>query len=180
MRNFLAQMLIVCGIIFLTLAGYLIIERYVPKTTQKSYAKAIVKNQTKDESRSPVRVIIDDLNIDLPIFSAEINNGQWQTTSEGASYLASSPLPGNLGNSVIYAHNWYSLFGKLVNAKPKENIKIFFKDGISKDFTIAYTAIVPANQTHIIDPSYDRRITLYTCTGFLDSQRFVVVAILNK
>ena len=43
---------------------------------------------------------------------------------------------------------------------------------------IEYTQVVTPDQTHILAPSDDRRVTLYTCTGFLDRKRFVVTATL--
>jgi sortase (surface protein transpeptidase) len=49
-------------------------------------------------------------------------------------------------------------------------------DGVKKEFKVEYTATVDPSQTYIIDNTKDTRITLYTCTGFLDSKRFVVVA----
>jgi LPXTG-site transpeptidase (sortase) family protein len=129
---------------------------------------------------TPSRISISDLGIDIPVYQATIVNNVWPTTTLGASYLSSSPLPGNSGNSVIYAHNWVSLFGPLRNAKVGEKVIVTYPDHTKKTFVIAYTSIVSPDQASILAKSNDKRLTLYTCTGFLDSERFVAVAILQN
>lgn len=129
---------------------------------------------------TPVAITIKQVKINLALYPATIQNNQWPTTTKGISYLASSPIPGQKGNSIIYGHNWKSLFGPLQNTKPGDEVEITYKDSSKKKFTMLYTSIVSPEQVNILQPSKDTRITMYTCTGFLDSQRFVAVAILNK
>jgi len=174
-KKFIARFLIAFGISCFVVTIILINQSITPKQR----ATSAIYTTTSPYSQ-PVEIIIDDLHINLPIYPATIHEGAWQTTTEGASYLTSSPIPGEKGNSVLYAHNWRSLFGNLVYAKPGEKVQVVFNNNQRKTFTILYTSIVSANQIHITDPSQDTRITLYTCTGFLDSQRFVAVALLNK
>ncbi len=135
---------------------------------------------SKDAKELPRRILVKDLNIDLPVIPAKVTDSKWETTSNGASFLVSSPIPGNDGNSVIYAHNWTSLFGNLVNARPGETVEVEFADKSRKTFEIEYTSTVSPSESSILASSKDKRITLYTCTGFLDSKRFVVVAILKE
>lgn len=144
---------------------------------QKSYTvskKQIVKSPT------PVRIIIPDLKIDLPIYPAKIVRGEWELTAKGANYLISSPVPGDAGNSVIYAHNWTRLFGPLLDAKAGERVVIEYADKSKKIFVIQKLFEVPYNQMSVLAQTKDRRITLYTCTGFLDSKRLIAVASLEQ
>ena len=127
----------------------------------------------------PTQISIEKLNINLPIVPANIVNDRWETTDSGASYLETSPIPGETGNSVIYAHNWASLFGSLVNVLPGDEINMTYDDGSVKTFVVKYTSVVTPDTSSILAPTGDKRITLYTCTGFLDSHRFVAVAILK-
>lgn len=85
-------------------------------------------------------------------------------------------MPGEPGNSILYGHNWTSLFGNLPKTKPGERVDIGFSDGSMQQFIVEYTSIVSPDEIEIIEQTEDTRITLYTCTGFLDSKRFVVVA----
>lgn len=76
----------------------------------------------------------------------------------------------------MYGHNWTSILGNLPKVKTGDVITVTMHDGKKKDFRIEYTAVVTPDQDYIIDNTNDVRLTLYTCTGFLDSKRFVVVA----
>lgn len=135
------------------------------------------KKQPVVVSKPPKRIIIPKISVDLPIVSSHIKKGEWETTTDGISYLGVSPIPGDVGNSILYGHNFDYLFGKLPHLTPGDIIEIEYEDHSKKEFIIRYTQVVTPKQVDIIKPTTDRRITLYTCTGFLDSKRFVVVAI---
>lgn len=127
---------------------------------------------------APIGLVIKSVGIELPILPARIQRGGvWESTPRGVSYLSSSPLPGESGNSILYGHNWPNLLGSLPQVKPGSSIEIVFADGSRKKFVITFTSLVTPDQSHILAPTADSRITLYTCAGFLDSRRFVVTAI---
>jgi sortase A len=163
------------GLLLLIFAAYLQYERITPRRLTFAY-KTTPNNSSRIES--PIGVVIPSLGISLPIFPATVSNNSWPTTDKGVSYLLSSPLPGEKGNSVLYAHNWSNLFGKLPEIKVGDTIKVIGKKNSVTSFSVKYTAEVDPSNASILAPSTDKRITLYTCTGFLDSKRFVVVATL--
>ena len=76
----------------------------------------------------------------------------------------------------MYGHNWTSLLKNLPQVRTGERVYVIMEDGTKREFKIEYTATVNSDQTYIIDNTPDTRITIYTCVGFLDSKRFVVVA----
>lgn len=175
----LSYLLIIIGAICFGIVAYYLWLRTDPNRlafTNYDYAN-FIPFQTNNPPR---KVIIKDLGINLNIIPAEIKDGKWDTTQDGASYLITSPIPGDDGNSILYAHNWASLFGPLLDAKPGEEVEIDYKDGTSKKFVIEYTSVVNPDQSSILAASMDKRITLYTCTGWFDAKRFVVVAIFKK
>lgn len=183
--KFLGRLFILSGLLSYLLAGYYIWLRNDPNRLsfqQYTYAASPSKAPVVKVAKQPlpVRIIIKELAIDLPIIPAEIIDDVWQTTTDGVSYLTSSPIPGMEGNSIIYGHNWTSLFGNLVDAVPGENVQIVYSDGSTKDFIIEYTSEVSPDTTSILAPAPDKRITLYTCSGLFDSKRFVAVAIYNE
>ncbi len=178
MKKILSWFFIIQALSLLTAGVYAYYVTQAPTLAFSNYSvQSVVSNQIQ---QAPKRITISDLGIDLPVYQATIENNVWPTTTKGASYLTTSPIPGNRGNSVIYAHNWTSLFGNLRNAKVGEKVVVTYPDNTKKTFVIAYLSIVPSNQSSILARSNDKRITLYTCTGFLDSQRFVAVAILQS
>lgn len=111
------------------------------------------------------------------MYPAQIENNKWEATTKGVSYLVTSPVPGNAGNSIIYGHNWGNLLGSLSKIKPGQKIEIVLDDNEKRTFIVEHTSIIGPDQTSVLEDTSDRRITLYTCTGFLDSKRFVVTAI---
>ena len=148
------------------------------RTNPKRLSFAASPPQTNISTHEyPVRVTIPSIDADLPIIQSEIENNVWQTTSKGVSYLKSTPLPGEIGNSILYGHNWSNLLGKLSEVKPGNIITIEFNTGRTAEFIVSGTGTVSPNDIHVLYPSKDARITLYSCTGFLDSKRFVVTAL---
>lgn len=173
--NLSSKFLILSGLILLLFGAYLVFQRYSPKTLEFSNLQT---NQTVNLAVIPVRITIPSVKIENNVYGAKITNGQWQTTDRGISYLLSSPVPGSKGNSILYGHNWESLLGKLVGIKPGDKIEILMSNGQKRTFVVAFTSIVDPNETHILSQTTDNRITIYTCTGFLDSKRFVATATL--
>jgi LPXTG-site transpeptidase (sortase) family protein len=173
--NLLSKTLVFLGIIFLVFGAYLVVQRYSPKKLEFNNLSVAKASTSKIV---PQRIIIPSLKIDNTIFGAKITNNQWEATEKGVSYLSSSPIPGSRGNSILYGHNWESILGRLVQIKPGEKIKIYMSSGEVRDFVVNFTSVVEPTQTHILAQTNDNRITIYTCTGFMDSKRFVVTATL--
>ncbi len=175
--NFSAKILTLIGLLLLIFGGCLLYERYNPNRLTFNNFDAKVEY---DKEIYPERLIIVSLDINLPVFPSKITSNRWEATTEGVSYLSTSPTPGTNGNSIFYGHNWSSLLGKLPKIKPGEPIQIVMNNGDRQTFIVKYTSIVSPSQSSILNPTEDYRITLYTCIGFLDSKRFVVTAIANS
>lgn len=173
MRTFLSNILIGMGMALLIMASYLMYLRYSPKKLAFAEAPQMA-NQTTDVR--PTRMIIESANISVQIEEATIKNNRWPTSHSGVSYLSTSAVPGQKGNSVFYGHNWSGILGDLPKVVPGNIIRIDMSDGSVRQFIVEYTDTVEPSLTAIINQTSDSRITIYTCTGFLDSKRFVVVA----
>lgn len=132
------------------------------------------------EGDLPTRIIIAKASLDLPISPAEVINNHWQTSEEGASYLLGSGVPGREGNAVIYGHNKTHLFGSIRWLGEGEEIKIINQKGEAYIYSIVQTKTVTPETVTVLAPTEDATLTLYTCTGFLDRERFVVVAKLHQ
>lgn len=175
MKKFFGALLIIAGVGLISFGGYLVYLRFSPQ--KLSFAGSTIQAQeTKKSGSKPARLVIEKEGIDLSIVPSEIKNGNWEVTTKGVSYWKDSPIPGEDGNSVFYGHNWTSLLGKLVYVKPGDKIRVVYEDGTAKDFRVSITQVVNPDQVGILAPSRDRRITIYTCTGFMDSKRFVAIA----
>lgn len=175
--KFLSRLLILTGITFITIALFFVYQRHNPMRLSFAYDNSFVNSNVNHEV-IPSRLVIQTIGVDLPIVPSEIKNKKWSDTKTGVSYLSSSPLPGEEGNSVIYGHNWQGLLGSLPSVTPGDIISIVYSDGSTKDFEIEFTTTVDPSQTGVLASSKQKRLTVYTCTGFLDSKRFVATAFL--
>jgi len=172
----LSRFLTILGSLLILFGGFLVYQRYTPQ----KLAFANLKTEKVNYSTSyPTQIIIPSLKINNAIIPSKIVNGNWETTTDGISFLSSSPRPGSMGNSILYGHNWESLLGRLPQIKPGQEIDILFSNGKLERFKVIYTQEVNPTDTSILANSKDKRITIYTCSGFLDSKRFVATAILT-
>jgi LPXTG-site transpeptidase (sortase) family protein len=173
MRNLIPNLILLIGLGLLLFSAYLVFLRHSPYLLSFEKAPTTVNVLSYE---SPQSIEIPSIAVNLPIVPAIMKGNSWETSNIGVSYLSSSPLPGQKGNSVMYGHNWGHLLGNLSKVKPGQSVYIVMNNGIKQKFVVEYTAVVSPSQTYIIDNTNDSRLTLYTCTGFLDSKRFVVVA----
>ena len=162
--------LIASGFVFLILSSILVWQRYAPRP--------LLSESSATHAIYPTSIRIPSIGVKLPIIPSQFTNNQFQTTNDGVSYLASTPLPGTIGNSVMYGHNWPNLLGDLPKIKTGDLIVVEQGNKITR-FTVAFINVVSANETHVQQNTNDIRLTIYTCTGFFDSKRFVVKAIVD-
>jgi LPXTG-site transpeptidase (sortase) family protein len=125
---------------------------------------------------TPVRILIPNANIDLPIVSAKVINGYWELSETTASYGLGSGLPGENGNTVIFAHARDGLFYNLKDVKMGDIVYVFSKNMWFRYKVNKITAVYP-NEVDVINPTKTQVLTLYTCTGFDDQKRLIVQAI---
>lgn len=167
------------GISLIIFGSFLVYQRNNPNRIAFAKSETVEQFSESKELSTPNRIVINELNIDLPVVPSKITNGKWEVTDKGVSFLETSVIPGQVGNSVLYGHNWTNILGGLINIKTGETIELFFENGTKKDFVVTLIQEVKPNDISILDNTTDTRITLYTCSGFLDSKRFVVVALLK-
>ena len=123
----------------------------------------------------PIKVVIPSLAIDLEVKPAKNINGYWEVFSDSAAWGEGSGLPGENGNQVIYAHARRGLFLPLKDVEMGMKVYIFTKDDWYL-YEVKEVKEVTPNQVEVIAPTEDETLTLYTCSGFSDSKRLIVVA----
>lgn len=125
----------------------------------------------------PVQIKIHSINIDLPVIESRIVNGEWEVNPEGASHLATSGKPGEKNNIVIYGHNFSSLFGAIRNIQNGDIITVKTADGKIFNYKAIQTRRVEPSKISEVLPTYNEVLTLFTCDGWADTERFVVKAV---
>lgn len=176
MRQFLARIFLFTGLLCLVLLSMLVYQRYRPNPL--AFQGAVFTRELSATFKDfPLTLEVPEAAISLPVFPATVTGTTWQTTERGVSYLKSTPLPGQKGNAVLYGHNWPNLLGPLHTVKVGDRIHVTYPDRRTVDFIVTHITVVTSEQIKILDNSDDIRLTLYTCTGFLDSKRLVITAI---
>lgn len=143
-----------------------------PTNNYQTYNQPPLRNNAK----IPQTISIPELEISQPIIESDIKNGVWEINDNGASHLRSSARPGENGNIIIYGHNKLKLFGKALALKKGDLIDITTNDGQIHTYQIFDTETVDPSDISVLNPTTEETLTFYTCTGFLDSKRFIIKA----
>lgn len=129
----------------------------------------------RETPQAPLRIVIPKLTLDLPVVEANVVGGYWELSDTSASHGVGSASPGEMGNTVVFAHARDGLFGPLRSITIGDMVYIMTKDRWSR-YRVTETKLVDEGQTEVIAPTSDETLTLYTCSGFLDSKRLIVIA----
>ncbi len=114
-----------------------------------------------------------DANIEPLSFTA----GQWGISDTKVTYLLGSARPGEKGNIIMYGHNKREILGNIRALKGGERITIRTEDGKDHIYIVKLTREVEPTDVSLLSPTKDEVLTLYTCSGFWDSKRFIVQAL---
>jgi LPXTG-site transpeptidase (sortase) family protein len=182
MRNFLSNIFTIVGVILCFATIGLFWQRNNPNRLSFNFTNQEIVNMANNQTSEsenlgrPVGIKIDSINLSLPIIESKMTNGKWETTSKGVSFLDNSAIPGEIGNSIMYGHNWTSILGGIKDVKPGQKIEILHDSGAVSTYIVETVQEVSPNDAGILSQTDDIRLTLYTCSGFLDSKRLVVTA----
>ena len=170
------------GLALLIFGGFLLVGNGVNKNKAAyTFATEPVKiegfNQIKNQegTEEPVKIIIPKAGIDLPVKRSEVINGYWEVFQDTAGWGIGSGFPGKIGNQVIFAHAREGLFLPLNKLKKNDRIYVHTKSSWFSYYVIDIKSVAP-NQLEVIAPTQDETLTLYTCSGYKDSSRLIIVA----
>jgi len=167
--------LIVFCFFFFAFAGFL--KGYQEfQENNLSFPKTSPYLEKIEEGDLPKKIAIPKLKIDLAVLEGKVLNDKWEISEKGVSYLIGSGIPGRSGNVVIYGHNKKNQFGPIRWLKKDEEIKLINRKNEEFIYKVVETKTVSPQEVEILSPTQDSTLTLYTCTGFLDRLRFVIVA----
>lgn len=125
----------------------------------------------------PTMIRFDNLDIQVPIMPAKIEDGIWQTSDTHATHLETSMRPGEGGNIVIYGHNKKDIFAPLKRVGRGQIINLENNKGSSYQYQVTDIQIVTPDQIEVVLPTDHEQLTVYTCTGWFDSLRLVIRAL---
>ncbi|SRR5260221_6557807 len=173
-RKLLFISLLIVGILLIVFGEiYLFWERRVLSFNTNPYVFA---KTVSDTNLMPVKITIPRAKIDIGIEEGKIIDGVWQISNTEATHLNNSANPGESGNIVIYGHDKRAIFGYLLGIKKGDLVNLIIKNGDMHKYEVSDILIVDPSNIGVVLPTKSEVLTIYTCTGFLDSKRLVVKA----
>lgn len=173
-RHLAYGLLLIVGISLMLGGGLYLMYRQ----TILSFKVSPVYQVTAEERASlPQQIKINDVGIELDVIPAYIENGIWQTSDTAATHLATSARPGEKSNMVIYGHNRAHLFRDLHQVDLDDVITVISSDGHEYQYKVVSRNVVTPDAIELVLPTDHEELTIYTCTGFLDTKRLVLKAV---
>ena len=140
-----------------------------------SFKVSEYQEQSK-EGIIPTYIKMYPLGVDIKIKEAMIIKGVWQVYPDAISHLSSSARVGEKGNIIMYGHNKDNVLGPIRWAKEGATIELYDGSKTKYLYKVVKTDTVEPDNLSYVLPTSEETLTLYTCVGFLDSKRFIVVA----
>ncbi len=166
---------------FLIFIGFLLIMYAASKNFNFSLYKQVKEAQKQNQieekkAYKAVLIAIPKINKLLDITDGTFDGKRWVVSEEGVSYYTQSSLPQQGGNTVLYGHNKAAILGGLTKLKFGDKIELTLNNGDVVVYEVYETKTIKPTDVDILNQTTEPRLTIYTCSGFLDSARFVVLA----
>ncbi len=126
---------------------------------------------------TPNRVVVSNVAIDIPVTPGlyESESQTW-TIGYGTAYHADRSVPSNdsNGNTLIYGHADWAVFGKVVDLKEGSTATVYTNEGTVFTYTFESNVQVEPNDTSVLNSSGPPKLVLQTCSGPFDIYRTLV------
>lgn len=174
--RYLPELLIACGILLVVISlVHNILKFNALSIDRQTVAQYAASATPEDLSSVPAHIFIP-WNTDGDIAPGVYEDSSWTVSPDHVTYLMGSARPGAGGNVIIYGHNKRSILGNIRALKGGEIITLTTKDGSAHRYLVSGVSQVKPLDTSLLEPTDHEVLTLFTCSGPLDSLRYVVRA----
>jgi LPXTG-site transpeptidase (sortase) family protein len=136
-------------------------------------------NQPAD-TFTPERIVINDVDIDLLVFSQPLKNGTWEVLPHVANFAEGTslvnPKEGNVG---IFAHDRLDGFTRIKQLSEGAEIVVYGPTQKAV-YKVTSSKIIEPTDVDAFSPSKEPTLTLITCDGLFSEKRYMVKASLVK
>lgn len=175
-KKLVPEILIITGIVLTSLSiGHRLLRSRALAMSESVVSQYLASSPLPTSPTYPTHISIPWF-VDVAIDPQPFVSGEWSISENHVSYLVDSALPGEPGNIILYGHNKRTILGNIRALKGYEKITLTLSDGTTRVYQVESLQQVSPNQTQLLAPTDKETLTLYTCSGFMDSQRFVVRA----
>jgi LPXTG-site transpeptidase (sortase) family protein len=139
-----------------------------------------IKSGTPAAAALGERLIIPSIVVNFSV----LEDQSFHTVDKGIWHYPQSAVPGQTGNTVLIGHRFTYHGGSALThldlVKLGDAITLVWS-GQKFNYTVADIKIVSPNDISIIQPTTDKRLTIYTCTPmWTNKMRLAVIAQENK
>lgn len=168
---------LIFSLLFILLGAGLLLYASIQKVSWVTKPETLASpNPQEQVLAKPTKVYIPRLSRVLYVSDGYVAGDRWAISETGVSYLTTSAVPGETGNAVIYGHNTQAILGGLWRVQDGDIIYVVLKSGDFVKYQVFERKEIEPTQVEILNQTSDSRLTIYTCSGFLDTARFVIVA----
>lgn len=144
---------------------------YVPPPIVSTEARRVING-------TPDRIIVERLNVDLPIKSGayDADTGEWTLSDDAAFFATITDLPNDYqGNTFIYGHDRDAVFAPLEGIRAGDKVRIKTTNGHTFVYAYASDAIVTPDVTDVLYAEPKKpQLTLMTCDGLFSEVRRIM------
>lgn len=124
----------------------------------------------------PVRIVIPDSGVDLPVDEGYYNDTDhsWTLSGYHAQFaMISTQANDSAGNTFIYGHNNNHVFGPLRHVTPTKNAVALIYTDNGHLFSYKFHSVISLNpdDVSVLDYKGPPLLTIQTCTGSVDEWR---------
>jgi hypothetical protein len=167
----IALLLITLGMSFILIPALF----YFNQAIQLSYFTPDTKAEIYDNRLQPIEITSSAVGMSVKVMPTVIKKGVWEVSPDGASYLSTSAKPGGKGSIILYAHNTPDRFGPIFNLQPDMLITLKTIDNKAYSYSVKKIIEVYPQQMEVFD-NKEEALVIYTCSGFADLKRYIVIA----
>jgi LPXTG-site transpeptidase (sortase) family protein len=180
LKNIQSRAKILASFCLIIIGLALILYKPTDQITSTSFSSEPIEfkgftGQNVQDDALPKRIIIPRLNVDIEVQKSNIVGGYWEVPENSAGWGVGSGIPGQSGNQVIFAHARKGLFLPLRDIRVEDDMYVLTPHNWHA-YRVSEIKEVTPDQTQVIQPTEDQILTLYTCSGFRDEKRLIVIA----
>lgn len=176
LKNLLPQFLVGVGILLIIVSATHRVLRNRALSLDKQTVAGFTQKLPSKITPKPVHISIP-WNSDVDIEEEVFDGTNWTVSPDKASHLAQSANPGEAGNILIYGHNKREILGNIRVLKGGEKITIKTDDGKEHIYKVQSWFEVNPDNVEYLQSSSTEVLTMYTCSGLMDSKRYIVRAL---
>jgi len=166
-------------LVFVGIIGFQSPESFAalgPLSEETPIVSEIIAEETETPTPIPTQMSIGDY-LTVSITDGYYSDGVWTVPESEAAYLTNSALPGEQGNIIIYGHNKSHILGPLSQTKVGDIITITNSEGGVRQYLAELVKHITTEELQYLQPTDAETLTIYTCAGWLDRDRFLVRAL---